>query len=453
MSRTPKAEFLFDQSKSLYTPVEVKKSVQLILPPAHPRQHYFITTLERDERVRFVTGACGTKFGKTYGSTIAMAKRAWDNKGSLNWWVSPTYSQAEMAYDLIKRLLPAGAYKEHKAKLKLEVLSPSGEVHSTIEFKSGDNPDSLRGFGVDFFVMDEAARIPYQSFLSLFTTVTQTQGKGFFISTPKGRGWFYDIYQKGIKEYEDTGLPIFGDDNPDPNPEWYSVRLPTWTSPHVDLKSVQDMKNNLPEDDFRQEVGAEFMLESAGVFRNIRACVKGLLCKPIPGRRYVMGVDLARLRDFSVIFVMDMKTKHVVYFDRFNQMSWEVQYHKILSTAKLYNNALTYMDATGIGDPVIEAVQRAGLRVVPYKITGSVAKQQLIDKLRVNIENESISFPNIRDLISELESYEVQVTESGVAKFSAPSGKHDDCVIALALAVWGVDTVPHVYRYSNIRGI
>lgn len=400
----------------------------------------------------YLTGLSFIPTHNTYGSTIAMAKRAWDHKGSLNWWVAPTYKQAEMAYDLIKRLLPEGAYKEYKAVLKLAILSPDGSEHSAIEFKSGDNPDSLRGFGVNFFVMDEAARIPYQSFLSLFTTVTQTEGKGFFISTPKGRGWFYDIYQKGIKEYDD-GTKIYGPDNPDMNPEWFSVRLPTWTSPHVTEKAVQDMKNNLPEDDFHQEVGAQFMLESAGVFRNIKACIKGLKQHPIPGRRYVMGVDLARLRDFSVLTVMDMKSKHVVYHDRFNQMSWEVQERKMLEVAKRYNNALTYMDATGIGDPIVETMTRAGMRIVPYKITGSTAKQQLIDKLRVNIENENISFPPIRELISELESYEMRVTDSGVAQFSAPSGKHDDCVISLALAVWGVDTVPFIYSYKNIRGI
>lgn len=388
----------------------------------------------------------------TFGSAIAMVKYAWDHKDSLNWWVAPTYKQAEMAYDLIKRMLPEGAYLEYKADLKLKILSPTGKEHSVIEFKSGDNSDSLRGFGVKFFVMDEAARIPYESYLSLLTTVTQTKGKGFYISTPKGRGWFYDVYQKGVKTYED-GTPIYGPDNPDPHPEWFSVRLPTWTNPHVDLTSVQDMKNNLPEDDFRQEVAAEFLLESAGVFRGIKDCIKGTLLPPQPGRRYVMGVDLARLRDFTVITILDMKSKHLVYHERFNQMSWEVQYHKILEVAKRYNHALTYMDATGIGDPVIEAVQRAGLRVVPYKITGSVAKQQLIDKLRVNIENQNISFPYVRELVNELECYEVSVTEGGVAKYSAPQGKHDDCVISLALAVWGVDTAPFVYRYANVRGI
>ena len=40
------------------------------------------------------------------------------------------------------------------------------------------------------------------------------------------------------------------------------------------------------------------------------------------------------------------------------------------------------------------------------------------------------------ELIDELESFEYSVTESGNVKMSAPSGVHDDTVIALALAAW-----------------
>jgi hypothetical protein len=121
----------------------------------------------------------------TYGCTIALVKHAWTHKDSLNWWVAPTFSQSKMAYGLVKRLLPQGTYVEYKADLKIILLQPDGSEHSVIEFKSGDNPDSLRGFGVNFMVVDEAGRIPYESFVSVLTTTTQTRGKILFISTLK----------------------------------------------------------------------------------------------------------------------------------------------------------------------------------------------------------------------------------------------------------------------------
>jgi hypothetical protein len=449
MSRTKKSELFYREAKILAN--ENRKSVVLQLPNAHPKQHELITALDTNPNLRFVVGACGTKFGKTYGTTIAMVKYAWTSRNSLNWWVAPTYAQSKMAFAMIKRLLPEGTFDPYQADMKIVIKTPAGEEYSTIEFKSGDNPDSLRGFGVHFFVMDEAARCPYESFVSLLTTTTQTRGKGFVISTPKGRGWFYDVYQKGEKFYDD-GTAKFSESDPDPHPEWFSIRMPSWLNPRVDRKTIEEMRRNLPEDVFQQEVGAQFLTDSAGVFRGIKGCIRGELQPPVAGQSYVMGVDLARLKDYSVITVMNREQKHVVHFDRFNQISWQVQYQRIIETAKRYR-ATVVMDSTGIGDPIVEAIQSAGIRVVPYKITGTTAKQQLIEKLRVNIEKGKISFPLIPVMRRELESYEYEISDAGRISYSAPSGQHDDTVISLALANLGADVAPFVYHYSSVRGI
>lgn len=447
MAKSFKADYNLGEATKGST---VIRPVILKLPPAHPLQYELITALDRYPYLRFIVGACGTKFGKTFGTSIAMVKQAWNHKDSLNWWVSPTYSQAENAYSLIKRMMPEGSYKPHDGDIKLEIMTPDNKLHSTIEFKSAEDPDNLRGFGVHFFVMDEAARCRYESYISLLTTVTQTFGRGYFISTPKGRGWFYDIYQLGEK-FDANGQPLYKEGE-DEYPEWLSIRMPTWANPHVKPQAIEDLRKNMPEDVFRQEVGAQFLSGSAGVFRGIRECIKGKLEKPSPARRYVMGVDLARIEDFTVIVIIDQTTRQVVYFDRFNQLSWRVQYNKIIEAARAYNNALVYMDGTGLGDPIVEEIQSAGVRVVPFKISPK-SKQPLIDALRLNMEQGNISYPEIPMLLKELEVYEYSVTNSGNITFSAPSGKKDDCVIALALANQGIDQEPWVYRYTKQRGI
>lgn len=449
MSRTAPPTQFFRGSEVVGQRVAFKP-VTLELPPAHPRQYEFLQMLHT-EGVRFAVGACGTKFGKTYGTTAAITEHAWDTKDSMNWWVSPTFAQSKMAFEHIKKLLPDGMYRPYAADLKIVILTPSGTEWSVIEFKSADNPDSLRGFGVNFFVFDEAARGLYESWVSLITTVTQTMGCGYVISTPKGRNWFYDVYQWGVKEDEDGNkLYLPGED---PHPEFLSIRMPTWTNPHVSMAAVNTFKSIMPEDVFRQEVGAQFLVESAGVFRGIRECEKGLLYPPIPKARYIMGVDLARLKDYSTIFVMDVASRHVCHFDRFKDLSWEVQYRKIIETSKRYNNAVCCMDATGIGDPIVQSIENSGVRVIPYKISSSQAKQQLIDKLRVNIEKRRISFPTLPVVRRELEAYEYEISASGTIKFSAPTGKHDDCVIGLALVNWISDVGDMVYHFRQVRGV
>jgi hypothetical protein len=392
--------------------------------------------------LRFIVGACGTKFGKTYGCSTRLAKEAWDNPGSLNWWIAPSYGQAEIAMDEVKKRLPMGLYREQAQKMRITLLNPDGTERSRMEFKSADNPDLLRGAAVNFFVIDEAARnMPYESFKSVMTTVTQTFGRGIIISTPNGRGWFYDIYGRGDKKLYPTEWP-----------EWYSIRMPTWVNPTVPIQSILDAKKNLPADAFQQEYAAEFLNESAGVFTGIKACVRGTFQGYLPSRQYVIGVDLAKLRDYTVLTVMDRASRHVVEWKRFNQMDWNSQYFQIIEMARRYH-ALVCVDSTGIGDPIVDNLIAAGLMVEPYKIGGSTAKTQLIQNLRVNIEQGRISYPEIPVLIDELERYEQNRTPSGTTTYSAPEGKHDDAVISLALATWIASQEPFVYRYYNHRGI
>lgn len=390
--------------------------------------------------LRFIVGACGTKFGKTYGCATRITKEAWENQGSLNWWVSPSYSQAEMAMEEVQKRLPPGMFDPKLAKHKIQVFNPDGSHRSWIEFKSAEDPNLLRGAAVNFFVVDEAARgMSWESMKSVLTTVTQTFGRGIVISTPNGRGWFYDIYQRGSVLRSEF-------------PEWYALRMPTWVNPHVSIQAILDAQKNLPAAEFRQEYAAEFLEESAGVFNNIRGCVRGMLQGYNPAHSYVMGVDLARLHDFTVLTVVDKTTKQVVAWKRFNQIDWQSQYFQIIALARQYH-ATVVIDSTGIGDPIVETLRGAGLMLEPYKIGTNIAKKQLIDNLRVHIEQGRISYPPLPVLIDELERYQSHQTASGVIQYSAPEGKHDDAVISLALAAWRVVEEPFIYRYYNVRGI
>lgn len=402
----------------------------------------------------FLLGKSFIPTHNTFGCAIAVIRYAWNHKHSLVWWVAPTYAHSQMAYNTILDMLPVGFYQQRKADLEIDILDPAGNKHSTIAFKSSDKPENLRGYAVNFFVMDEAAICKEAAYVALMTTLTQTKGKGIYISTPKGRNWFYECYQKGEK-LDDEGNPLFDKDNPDPNEEWFAIRMPTWSNPHVDMQMIYDFKKNQPEDVFRQEIAAQFLMESAGVFLGIMNCVdrEAKFENPIPGRRYVMGVDLARINDFTVVTVADTTTNQIVFFERFNKIKWEVQYHKITLIARRYNNCMVVMDSTGIGDPIVEAIQRAGVYVNPYKIGTNTAKKQLIDKLRLALQNRRITFPYIPILVKELQSYEYSVSDGNVTRYTSPSGIHDDCVISLALCNWALSEAPFTYSYKSVRGV
>ena len=181
------------------------------------------------------------------------------------------------------------------------------------------------------------------------------------------------------------------------------------------------------------------------VFRNIMNCIAGENEAPQPQFQYTMGVDLAKTVDFTVLTVLNRQTKHVAYWERFNSVSWNLQKERIKAIAQKYNNALVVPDSTGVGDPIVEDLQRAGVGVyypkpdVPGIKFNNINKENMIEKLQVALEQRMITFPKHEALIQELEDFECEVLPSKRLRYGAPGGKHDDCVISLALALWAVE--------------
>ena len=152
---------------------------------------------------------------------------------------------------------------------------------------------------------------------------------------------------------------------------------------------------------------------------------------------FVIGVDLAKTQDFTVLTVINAQTGQVVEIERFNNISWVIQKERIKALAEKYNNARIVLDATGLGDPIFDDLYREGLNVIPFKFTHQ-SKVKLIEHLAIMIENRKIYILPNDTLINELSVFEYKESRSGVITYSAPEGYHDDCVISLALAVWGM---------------
>lgn len=177
--------------------------------------------------------------------------------------------------------------------------------------------------------------------------------------------------------------------------------------------------------------------DSSALFKRIDENIDAsCLSEPIAGRQYVIGVDLARIRDFTVITVIDKHSWKLVYFERFNQIDWNLQKAKIESVSRRYNNARLKMDATGLGDPIVNDLQRVGLSIEPITLNSRV-KKEIIDNLVILFEQDKLKIPNQPDLIEELKIFTYTWNDKTKnVKYTAPSGKHDDCVLSLALCMW-----------------
>jgi len=185
------------------------------------------------------------------------------------------------------------------------------------------------------------------------------------------------------------------------------------------------------------------------VFKGIDNIISNGFVEPKTGFDYILGADFAKTHDFNVATIINRQTKHVDYVERWNNTSWNLTKERFAAISQKYNNALLIPDSTGVGDPIVEDLQRAGVRVYYTQKPGgdnstpgvkftNVNKENMIEKLQISIEQGLITIPNFDDLIQELRDFECIMLPSRNYRYQAPVGKFDDCVISLALAVWGL---------------
>lgn len=373
----------------------------------------------------------GRRGGKTEFSLNELIKQAVTEHG-LYWYVAPSYRQAKsIAWTRLKALLkPARQYWRFNEQ---ELYAEEINTGSRIELKGADNEESLLGVGLKGVVFDESAMIKANVWPRIVRPMlADSKGWAIFISTPKGKNWFYDLYNRGQSIAEE-------------DKDWISWKYPTSVNKYIAKEEIEEMRKDMPERLFFQEVMAEFLDDSTGVFRGLRSCLCGELQSPIPGRFYVTGIDLAKTMDYTVLLTLDSVTREVVAFERFQDVRWKEQKLRIQDHSKRWNNSLCLIDSTGVGDPICEDLEAVGLSLY-YNDKGTVgfkfdnkSKNQLIDQLSIAIEQRQITIPReLEVLIEELQIFEYVITKSGNITYQAPEGKHDDCVIALALAVWGI---------------
>jgi phage terminase large subunit-like protein len=370
---------------------------------------------------RFKVLAAGRRWGKTrlgVNECLSVAAR-----GGRAWWVAPSYKMSEVGWRPIRRIgRQIGA---EIRKVDRQVILPGG---GWVQVRSADNPDSLRGEGLDFVVLDECAFVRENAWLeALRPSLSDRQGGALFISTPKGRNWFWRSWLRGQDEQR---------------VEWESWRYPTSANPYIDRSEIEAARTGLPERIYRQEYDAEFIDDAGGVFRGVMDAATAIEQeRAIPGHGYVVGVDWGKHNDFTVLSVIDVALSAQAYVDRFNQIDYALQAERLTALCDKFNPHLIIAESNAMGEPIIEQLQRQGLPVQPF-VTTNATKKAAIEALALAFERGSLEILPDTVQVGELQAYEMERLPSGLMRYNAPAGMHDDTIIALALAWQGASVPP-----------
>ena len=384
-------------------------TIDLHLPELHPGQAEIIASAKR-----FNCACLGRRAGKTaMGEDLATDKML---DGYPVGWFSPTYKMLTDVWRDMTTTLADVTESRNVAERRLELITGG-----TLDMWSMDNPDAGRGRKYARVIVDEAAMIKdlmHGWNAALRPTLTDYQGDAWFLSTPKGRNGFWQMWQLGQNEHE---------------PDWMSWQMPTTANPFIDSDEVEAARRQLPERVFLQEFLARFLDDSGGTFRRVMDCATAPeLTGPEPDATYIAGVDVADADDFTVVCVMNSKTKALAYMDRFNKVGYIALEDRLAAIYERWNVVNMTIEDNSIGQPVIDHMRARGLHVTPFT-TSNASKQPLIQGLQSAFEHDQISILPDRILIDELQAFEGERMASGY-RYGAPAGYHDDCVMSLAIA-------------------
>ena len=365
--------------------------------------------------------------GRQCGKTELALHKAWTELEAKPdrtiWWVSPTLRQCRR--DIFPRFLRmTKGHHESATITDLTIYFPNG---SRIIFLSGEkqHADHLLGATLDLVILDECARLDRTIWEQYIQPMLVVKGANvWMISTPLGRNWFFEAYNWG--QDEEMG-------------EWVSFHTPSIASPMITEEALENIRAKIPLATFEQEYLAQFTDSVGGAFYGIAGCEENYET-PVPfdkAETYIIGVDLARKKDWTVILVID-STGRVCYMDRCQDVAFAQQKHRVHHAIDKYGGGMEVLvDATGMGAKFVEDLYNDGVRVEGITLDFRT-KAEIIQHLAFQVETGGVIYPQGGILVEELSAYEMNRSDTGVIRYKAGVGFHDDTVIALALSVWGM---------------
>src|SRR6266478_6203896 len=295
----------------------METALEILLPPLHAAQIEVAKDI-----ARFKVLAAGRRFGK--GTLGVGAAFRYASRGAKCRWIAPSYASDsyQSGWKLAEELaIQDPGIEKH---LQRRMFDFSGIGGGWLQFKTAEEPNSLRGEGIDFVVFDEAAHVDGLEEMweqCVRPSLMDRRGDAWFISTPFGFNYFNNLFLRS-RDRED----------------WASFQFPTSANPHIDFAEIQELRASLPALVARQEIDAEFVQLAGALFK--RQNIHVIDTEPI-GVSWVRSWDLAftekTTSDWTCGAKMGMTTDGTVVIADIvaGQMEWPDAVRCISNTAKL----------------------------------------------------------------------------------------------------------------------
>lgn len=389
------------------------------------------------------------------------------------------------------------AYAMHGVLSEIGELPPVERSNNVLKFGNGSRVlalpstvESIRGYAARLVLIDEAAFTPEGTLAKVSPMLSATNGRLICPSTPNGaRGWFWEAWHNGEG--------------------WRRLTVSIDQLPRLSAAEIQRQRNILTPMQFRQEYLLEWLDGDQQFFPHevIEAALDDSIeplfdcngsevletADPIPvehaglieeERTFQVGIDVGMVSDPTTVAVIQrvrmvptaralqrgrhrearaaagnyperLRLRYLARLPLGTLYPRQVEILSELLTHRALRGAEVYLDATGVGKPVLQMLKRAGVRNLHgVSITSAqsearrvpdgwnVGKAELVNGVTVAMQTARLRLGRRVDhvdlLVKELRDFRAkQNANTGNMTFNAREGQHDDLVLAVSYAVFG----------------
>jgi len=399
----------------------------------HPKQREIIDGILNSE-AKYHILSIGRQFGKSITAENLVLYWAINSAPCKCLWVSPVYSQTtKVQKEIMSAISESGIVKSCNYSDNYISLTNGSEII----FRSAEKYDNIRGLTCDYGVLDECSFMKEDAWKQAIQPVFIVRGKKvLLISTPKGKNFFYGLFQRGLStEY----------------PNYKSYTGSSYDSPYIAKDEIEDARKTLPPDIFAQEYEAKFIDSGGEVFKLRPDNYIHTWKRPV-GQVYC-GIDLAKQDDYTVATFMDSEGD-VIHIYRQNQTPWIQMVEEIIREVKRLN-AIVLVEVNSIGDVIYEQLKARWTNTHPF-VTSSKTKQEIIEGLILDFSEGNLRIPSQElypELTQELSVFTYTYSpQTRSIKYGHPSGFHDDLVMSLALTLYCKKTRSLKGKYTVMSG-
>lgn len=336
--------------------------------------------------------------------------------------LSPTLEQARKVFNSCKNvILDTKIYGKHN-DLQLYLKLTNG---SEILFKSAEQKVGLRGYTVTgIYVVDEAAYISDDIFYETLAWVNVSQAPVVICSTPSHKtGFFYKYYCLGFE----NGNSIL-------SYNWSEFD----TSALLPNEKLEQYRKEVPPAKFKTEFLGEFLDNEGGVFGDYSEIISNNFTTE--GNCY-FGIDwgTGQGQDETAIAVFNDNRQMTALY-HFNDKDETQTINYIIELIKRYKPVKIQVETNSIGAVFYglldKAIKANHLHVMLLKFTTTnESKERIINQFQVLQQNKQVTILDNQTLKVQMDMYEMKINQNGKRTYNAASGYHDDCIIAMLLAL------------------